>query len=300
MTRRRELQGQATVARGTRRKDVRARQASRVLATTDWLRDTLVDWTGRREDIPALDGAITPIRVVLQNRLADLPAGFYAVRIRPPADAAQSRLQLDVAAVEAVTRDLLARTARAIEAVSKFPKAATRFIGSVGPWCEAARRTLDERRVAVEQRRAWRIGAEGGVQTASSLRDRLAACYADERHLDPASAPATVDERAALAVLLDTIDAVRREPARRFLMIDPAIGFIRPAFATTPLIRLGRSRPCRRPRGRLCGDRGRWPPPKSRRRRRLRRACGVDRSLQTAPPARSLLACRALSCHVGP
>ena len=217
---------ESTSSRATRRKHVRTRQASRALARTAWLRDTLVGWTGRREEIPSLQGALTPIRALLQDRLAGLPAGVYAVRIEPPSDAAKPRLHLEVSAVEAVTRDLLARTARAIEAVSKFPKAATRFIGPVDPWCDGARRMLAERRETTENGGAWRIGASAQAASPSSQNDRLVECYEDEHRLGSAPASIPAGDRAALDLLLDAIKAVRREPARRFLQFDPSIGFV--------------------------------------------------------------------------
>jgi len=213
------------------------RQASRVLARTSWLGDPLIHWTGRREAIPQLEGALTPIRALIQDRLIGLLAGFYAVRIDAPASPSKSRLLLEVSAVDAVTRELVAQTARAIEAVSKFPKAATKLVGPVGPWCDQARRTLGERRQTTESGRARRIGAAAQARSPASLNDRLAECYTDESRLVPSAASIPADERAALAplaLLLEAIDAVRREPARRLLMLDPAIGFIHPDLATTP------------------------------------------------------------------
>ncbi|MCX6539295.1 MAG: hypothetical protein NT151_10250 [Acidobacteria bacterium] len=84
-----DFDAQATGGRATRRKNQRTRQAGRLVPRTDWLSDTLVFWTGEPEAIPRLENAPLPLRAVLQDRLADLPAGLYAVRLDLP-DAART------------------------------------------------------------------------------------------------------------------------------------------------------------------------------------------------------------------
>lgn len=171
-----ELQAQGTTARATRRKNERARRAGRVLAKAGWLLDTPVFWTGRREGAPRLDGAPVPVRVALEDRLARLPAGLYAVRLalpsmppgrrpareRPGNGGTASALSVEVLAIESVTSAKVAETARAIEATAKYPTAAARFIGSGPSWREEAKRSLDAwRRAAVDagERRNGRPGA---------------------------------------------------------------------------------------------------------------------------------------------
>lgn len=174
MTPRDDLDGQATSGRAERRKNQRTRQAGRVLARAAWLDAPLVFWTGTRQDAPRLPDTLLPLRAVLQDRLAELPVGLYAVRVGFPtfslsaprqtparssdATLAGGPLRLEVTAIEAVTQELVGDTARAIEAATRYPKAGTRFVGSVDRWRQGALARLDARRRAVEGATAWRAG----------------------------------------------------------------------------------------------------------------------------------------------
>jgi hypothetical protein len=81
---RRNLDSQATGARATRRKNERARQASRLIARAEWLHAQLVFWTGSPEALATIGAGPRPLRAVLQDRLAHLPAGLYAARLELP------------------------------------------------------------------------------------------------------------------------------------------------------------------------------------------------------------------------
>jgi hypothetical protein len=134
----------------------RTRLAARVVARTAWLDAPLVFWTGERQDVPRLVDAVLPLQALLRDRLADLPAGLYAVSVGfpecPPADHGRRQpseqapatavpggpLALEVTAIHAVTRELVADTARAIEAAARFPRAAARLVGPVADWRRAA------------------------------------------------------------------------------------------------------------------------------------------------------------------
>ena len=181
MTPRDDLDGQATSGRAVRRKSVRTRQAARLVARAGWLDGHLVYWTGKREEIPRLADALLPLRALLQDRLAELPAGPYAVRLSRPgehrpaagarhADTAQAAassggiLDLEVSDVEGVTRERIAATARAIEAVSKFPQAGARLVGPVDRWRHDALTRLDRCRQAVDGADAWRSGYAGAAR----------------------------------------------------------------------------------------------------------------------------------------
>ncbi len=163
-----------TAGRATRHKNQRVRLASRLVSQTEWLRDDLVLWTGEPETLTRINSAIVPLKAVLQDRLALFDAGLYAIRLsRPeqPQDGeergrhrrnANPGLLVELRSAEAVTRELVAQTARAIEAVSKFPRAAARLVGPVGPWCERARRMLSDRRLALGGVEGWRAGDTRG------------------------------------------------------------------------------------------------------------------------------------------
>jgi hypothetical protein len=184
-----DLDGQATSGRADRPRNHRTRLAGRIIARAAWLDAPLVFWTGERQDVPVLADAVLPVRALLQDRLADLQAGLYAVSIgfpgnpvagaelappRPPRAATRRRqgsarapaaaavggpLGLEVTAVHAVTRELVADTARAIEAAARFPRAAARLVGPVNRWRQAALTRLDTHRRAVNGATAWRTGA---------------------------------------------------------------------------------------------------------------------------------------------
>ena len=177
MTPRDDLDGTATSGRADRPKNRRTRLAGRIVARAAWLDAPLVFWTGEREDVPRLADAVLPVRTLLQNRLTDLPAGLFAVSVgfpesRPASGgrrprSAQARatagaggpLALEVTATCAVTRELVADTARAIEAAARFPRAAARLVGPVERWRQAALAHLDTRRRAATGAVGWRAGA---------------------------------------------------------------------------------------------------------------------------------------------
>ena len=208
---RKNLDAQATGARATRRKNERARQASRLVARAEWLGDQLVFWTGSPETIAPLADCPRPLRAVLQDRLADLPAGLYAARLElpnatqatpgrrgreTPPGIGRAPLQLRVTALDEVTPKRVADTARAIEAAAKFPKAAARFVGAVDQWCEATRGQLAEYRRAadgLEARRAGEAAAlalqarafwlgRGAPPSATLPVGALSTCSADSSH----------------------------------------------------------------------------------------------------------------------
>lgn len=178
MTLRNEQDHRPTRARATRRKDPRARQAGRLVSRAAWLDGLLVCWTGEREEVPRLAGAPLPLRAVLQDRLARLPAGLYAVRLAFPdgrragarakhatagqvAASSGGALDLDVSGVEQVTRGMIASTARAVEAAARFPKAGARLVGPVDRWRHGTLARLDRCRQAVDGFDAWRSGSRG-------------------------------------------------------------------------------------------------------------------------------------------
>ena len=249
MTRHDHADSQATRARATRRKNQRARQAASLIARTDWLPGALVFWTGEREAIVRLENAPPPLRAVLQDRLANLPAGLYAVRLELPnanptgrtrrrreseATSGGDPLQLRVTAIDDVAPERVGATARAIEAVAKFPRAAARMVGEVDSWCERMRLRLAECRGAGEEVDAWCAGKPGAfaldartiwLGTNAPLETArpdaaLAAAWVEERSLDPA--PVTADELAGLALLLAAVASARMEPARRALLLSHA------------------------------------------------------------------------------
>jgi hypothetical protein len=158
MTPRDDFDGQATSGRAERRKNVRTRQAARLVARAGWLDGQLVHWTGEREEVPRLAGAPTPLRAVLQDRLAGLPAGLYACHL-----ASINVLDFEVTDVDEVTRERIAATARAVEAASKFPKAGARLVGSVDRWRRDALFRLDRCRQAVDGAEASRLGRAGAA-----------------------------------------------------------------------------------------------------------------------------------------
>lgn len=160
MSPRDDLDGQATTARARRRPDDRGRRAGRLVARAEWLSDAMVFWTGRREDAPRLGDTAAPLRAALQDRIGDLPQGLYAVRVSL---SAQRPLSLEFASVEAVTRERVASTARAIESAGRFPRAAARFVGPVPAWRARATALLEGYRRAVEGARAWHEGGPGAL-----------------------------------------------------------------------------------------------------------------------------------------
>jgi hypothetical protein len=169
-----DFDGQATSGRAVRRKNVRTRQAARLVVRAGWLEGHLVFWTGQREEVPRLADEPAPLRAVLQDRFAELPAGLYAVQLSFPnacdpgagaehtaaAQAAASptgTLAVEITGVEEVTRERIAATARAVEAVSRFPTAAARLVGPVDRWRHRALSRLDCCRQAVDGTEASRL-----------------------------------------------------------------------------------------------------------------------------------------------
>ena len=246
MTSRADMHGQATTARASRQKNVRARAAARVLARARWLAHHLVAWTGAPGRALRLAGAPLPVRTLVQDALIGRLPGLYAVGFdtphalqdavarrteREPAEAETGPFHLRVAAVTAVTPGLVADTARAIEAAAQYPRAASRFVGRVDEWCAASRLRLDQCRRETEAvahsrgssptpgdhaARVMRVGAGMGSSAAREDPEADAALlsvWADERILD--STPVTTAERAELEGLLAAIAAARREPFRR-------------------------------------------------------------------------------------
>jgi hypothetical protein len=197
VTARSDADEEATSARATRHKNRWARQASRLVARAEWLDARLIFWTGERQNLSRLADAVLPLRAVLQDRLAELPAGLYAVRVDFPGP-----LRLEVTAVDAVTRALIADTARAIEAVARYPKAGARLVGPVDRWRQGAVAALNARRRAVEGADAWRAGAPdalalearalwlgAGVPPSAALAESaLRAWTTDAREHDPSAA----------------------------------------------------------------------------------------------------------------
>ena len=168
MTPRDDPDSRATSGRAVRRKNQRTRQAARIVSRAGWLDDCLVYWTGSREEVPRLEGAPLPLRAVLQDRLSELAAGLYAVRVglpeSPQGDITGRQesgtagtspvpggpLGLEVSAIEAVTRERIAAAARAIEAAAKFPRAAVRLVGPLPRWRSQALARLEAHRRALE------------------------------------------------------------------------------------------------------------------------------------------------------
>ncbi len=181
MTPRDDGDAQATRHRSVRRKEGRGRQAGRLLSRAGWLDAPLAFWTGERQAVPRLTDAFLPLRAVLQDRLADLPAGLYAVRVgfpesrvlppdrhapdsrQPDLPPAVGPLRLEITSVDLVTRERIAETARAIEAVARYPKAGTRFVASIDRWRRHAWTRLDESRRAVEGAAAWPASAPAAL-----------------------------------------------------------------------------------------------------------------------------------------
>ena len=254
MATRDDLDGLATGRRATRHKNVRARQARQLVGRTEWLDDLLVFWTGRRETIPRIGTGPLPLRAILQDRLAHLPRGLYAVRCA----AAGNALYPAVRSAVAVDHTLVAVTARAIEALAKFPKAAKPLIGAVPGWCEQARRKLYDRRRAIGciAPRSPGGSAEpcvpaaflaigGGARPAGAPRGPARTPFPEE--LDSTLVPAWDDEcfasgassagtqRADLARLAPALAAIRREPARRHdIMRRIAAEYLRLGAARNP------------------------------------------------------------------
>lgn len=122
------------------------------MSATQWLTDSKVFWTGVPEALPKSDEAWTPLRGLIQSRLAVLPRGVYAVSatypdpVRKAPDGGRPRPVVDqeVDRLTALSRQTLAETARAVSLAAQFPVVLRKRLGDVGAWRERCEHALRE------------------------------------------------------------------------------------------------------------------------------------------------------------
>ena len=133
-----------------------------------WLWQPLVHWAGAPAKFTGLrETGFLRVEQVLQERLAKLPGGLYAVKLRY--GGGEGSINPSAAEVVRVTERLVAETLEALAAARRYPRELPRRVGDLEEWCGKAEARL---RAAASALRV-EMALEQGVRRVGECRPEL-------------------------------------------------------------------------------------------------------------------------------